>query len=149
MLSSIAQVAAVALVALLYWRGKENDERLVTAFAAAVTVTALGKVLSPQYLTMLTAVVPLAGGRSGRRATILLVIALVGTQILVTWNGYWDLRNAGWSVLILLCRNGCLVALFGILIMSLHKSRDRRSPEAHSRAAPSTHRRCRSGDIVA
>ena len=128
-LSSIAQVAAVALVALLYWRGKENDERLVTAFAAAVTVTALGKVLSPQYLTMLTAVVPLALACSGRRATILLVIALVGTEILITWNGYEDLRNAGWSVLILLGRNGCLVALFGILIMSLHKSTDRRSPQ--------------------
>ncbi len=122
LLSSIAQLAAVALVALLYWRGPELDERLVTALAAAVTITALGKVLSPQYLTMLAAVVPLAGGRAGRRATTLLVIALVCTQFLSTWNGYWDLRNAGWSVLILLGRNACLIALFTFLLASLHST---------------------------
>jgi hypothetical protein len=122
-LSSVAQLAAIALVAVLYWRGPEVAERLVTAFAAAVTVIVLGKVLSPQYLTMLTAVVPLAGGRSGRRATALLIVALILSQGLSTWGGYHDLRNAGSSVFVLVIRNGCLVALFALLVMSLHRSR--------------------------
>ena len=106
-LSSVAQLAALALVAVLYWRGPELDERLLTAFAAAVTVIVLGKVLSPQYLTMLTAAVPLVGGRTGRRVTILLVVALVLSQGLSAWGGYHDLRNAGSSVFVLLIRNAC------------------------------------------
>jgi hypothetical protein len=127
--SSLAQLAAIALVAVVYWRGPEVDERLVTAFAAAVTVIALGKVLSPQYLTMLAAVVPLAGGRSGRRASVLLVVALILSQGLSTWGGYHDLRNAGSSVFVLLIRNACLLTLFALLVASLHRSRTQeRSP---------------------
>jgi len=127
-LSSIAQLAAVGLVAVVYWRGQDTDERLVTAFAAAVTVIALGKVLSPQYLTMLAAVVPLAGGRNGRRATMLLVIALVLTQGLSTWGGYEDLRNAGSSAFVLLFRNACLLTIFALLLLSLHTSRAPKAP---------------------
>ena len=49
--------------------------------AAVVAFVALGKVLSPQFLIWLAPLVPLVAGRRGLRASVLLVVALVLTQL--------------------------------------------------------------------
>ena len=65
-LSSLLSIALVLLVARAYWQGRDDDRRLVTAWAAAIAAfTIFGKVLSPQYLTWLVPVIPLAAGRKG------------------------------------------------------------------------------------
>ena len=65
-LSAVVAVALVLVVARDFWRGPDDDARLVTAFAAAVTAfVVFGKVLSPQYLTWLVPLVPLVAGPQG------------------------------------------------------------------------------------
>ena len=64
-LTSLLTVAALALVYRVYWRGRDNARRFVIACAAALTAyVAFGRVLSPQYLVWLFALVPLAGSEA-------------------------------------------------------------------------------------
>lgn len=119
-LTSLVQLAAIVLVALLYWRGPETKERLVTAFVAAVAAFALfGKVLSPQYLIWLVPLVPLVSGRKGRLATIAFVSALLLTQI--EQHGFVGLGIEGWNVWLLLVRNALLAGVFGLLVAALRE----------------------------
>lgn len=113
---TIAQAMAVAVVWLVFARGRVDGERLVAASAAAVLAfVAFGKVLSPQYLIWLILLVPLVGGRGGLLAAGLLAAALVLTQL---WfpTRYWDvvaLEPVGWLVLL---RDLTVVALFPVLV---------------------------------
>ncbi len=117
--SSLAAIVLVLLVTRLYWLGPDTDARLVTAFAAAVTAwTVFGKVLSPQYLTWLVPLVPLAAGRKGLAAACTLLCALALTQP-EYFLGNHGLRNQDYSVWILLLRNALLVATFCLLYLEL------------------------------
>jgi len=121
-LSSLLAVVLALLVARAYWLGPDTDARLVTAFAAAVTAwTVFGKVLSPQYLTWLVPLVPLAAGRRGLAAcgTLLAGLALTQPEYFLGNHG---LRNQDYAVWILLLRNALLVATFVLLYLALSEA---------------------------
>jgi hypothetical protein len=131
-LSSVVAVALVLLVARAYWRGSDDDSRLVTAWAAAVVgFTVFGKVLSPQYLTWLLPLVPLAAGRRGLYAagTFLVALALTQPERFLGDHGF---RDQNWTVWLLLLRNGLLVATFALLYSCLRPGQ----PGRHSRFRP-------------
>lgn len=118
-LTSLLAVALVLLVAVRYWRGPDTDARLVTGFAAAVAAwTVFGKVLSPQYMTWLVPLVPLAAGRRGLYAAATFLGALALTQP-EYFLGNHGLRNQDWTVWLLLARNALLVSTFALLWVSL------------------------------
>jgi hypothetical protein len=124
-LSSLLAVLLVLAVAWVFWKGPDDDERMVTAWAAAVAAwVVFGKVLSPQYLTWLVPLVPLAAGRNGRRAAVVWFAVLAITQ-LEYLGGRHGQRDQNWSVWVLLVRNLGLVAMFVLLLAEL---RDRISP---------------------
>jgi len=116
--TTLLQVALVLLVAALYRRGPESDERLVTAFASCVAAFAVfGKVLSPQFLIWLAPLIPLVGGKTGRRATAALMLALVLTNLEL--RGYVGLSIETWAVWTLLVRNAVLVLIVSMLVWRL------------------------------
>jgi hypothetical protein len=112
-----AQSVLVGLALVAVWiafaRGPATRDRLLRYSAAAICAfVALGKVLSPQYLIWLMALVPLVRGRRGIAAAALFVAALVLTQL---WfpSRYIDLvygldARASWLVF---ARDVLLVAL--------------------------------------
>ncbi len=102
----------------IWLRRPGTAEELVHWSAAAlVTFVALGKVLSPQFLIWLVAVVPLVGGIRGLRASMLLALALVLTQL---WfpSRYWDLVREFDLLpsLAVLARDLVLVAVLAVLV---------------------------------
>ena len=119
-------VAAVLLtvlqVGVLVWiwsRRPGNAEELIRWSAAAlVAFVALGKVLSPQFLIWLVPAVLLVAGLRGQRASLLLVGALVLTQL---WfpSRYWDLARELDLLpsLLVLARDLVLVALLVVLVL--------------------------------
>ena len=114
-------VVLVLLVVLAYVRGRDDDARLVTAFAACVTaVVVFAKVLSPQYLTWLVPLVPLAAGRKGLYAAGSFLVALALTQPEYIVDKY-GLREQNWTVWALLARNAALVAAFWFLLAQLRE----------------------------
>jgi hypothetical protein len=118
-LSSLLALVLVALVAVRYWRGPDTDARLVTAWAAAVAAwTIFGKVLSPQYMTWLAALVPFAAGRRGLHAAAVFLAALMLTQV-EYFGGDHGLRDQDWVVWALLLRNLLLVWCFVLLYAQL------------------------------
>ncbi|HEY4346323.1 MAG TPA: glycosyltransferase family 87 protein [Gaiellaceae bacterium] len=121
-LASVTSVALVLLVARAYWKGADDDARLVTAWAAAIAgFTIFGKVLSPQYLTWLIPLVPLAAGRRGLLAAGTLVAALALSMPEYLFWGRHGLRNQDWTVWLLLARNLLLVAVFWLLYSQLRQ----------------------------
>ena len=90
--TTIAGIAALALVWVRYARGDaESDARFVRyAAAAVVAFVAFGKVVSPQFLVWLLAIVVLVQGRRGVAAIALLVVACALTRV---WfpRDYWEL----------------------------------------------------------
>jgi uncharacterized membrane protein len=120
--SSLVSLALVVLIAWMYWRGADSDARLVTAFAATVAAFAVfGKVLSPQYLTWLVPLVPLAAGRRGVWAGATLVAAMALTMPEYLFWGRYGVRDQNWTVWLLLLRNGLLVATFCLLVSQLRE----------------------------
>jgi Glycosyltransferase family 87 len=116
-----AVLLSLVQIAVLVWiwlRRPASSEELVRWSAAAlVAFVALGKVLSPQFLIWLVPVVPLVGGLRGLRASVLLAVALLLTQL---WfpSRYWDLArelDPLPSTLVLL-RDLVLVALLVTLV---------------------------------
>ena len=122
-ISSLVSVALVLWAIREYWRGPDTDQRLVTAAAATVAAFAVfGKVLSPQYLTWVAVIVPLASGRNGARAAAALFAALVLTQPAYIVDKY-GLREQNWTVWALLARNALLVLAFVYLVRALREWR--------------------------
>jgi uncharacterized membrane protein len=132
-LSSVLAVALVGAVAWAFWKGPDDDERMVTAWAGTIGAFVIfGKVLSPQYLTWLVPLIPLAAGRRGRQAAILWFAVLAITQ-LEYLGGRHGQRDQNWSVWVLLVRNLGLVGVFALLFAQLL---DRRQPQAAGAAPP-------------
>ena len=126
-LSFAVEIAAILAVVWVYWRSREDDENLVTAFAASIVAyTIFSKVLSPQYLTWL---VPLVVACRSRAASVLMLASLPLTQAEVYW-GKHGLLEANWSVWLLALRNLLLAAVFVVLVRGL-----RRGGELRARAA--------------
>ena len=127
-----AVLLSLVQIAVLVWiwlRRPATSEELVRWSAAAlVAFVALGKVLSPQFLIWLAPVVPLVGGLRGLRASVLLAVALLLTQL---WfpSRYWDLArelDPLPSTLVLL-RDLVLVAVLVVLVRDT-KRESPRSP---------------------
>ena len=114
-LLSLVQVATLVWI----WTRRPGTvaELVRWSAAALVAFVALGKVVSPQFLIWLVPVVPLVAGLRGLRASVLLAIALVLTQL---WfpTRYWDLAReldplpSG----LVLARDIVLVALLVVLL---------------------------------
>ena len=106
-------------------RGEPDRDRLIRYSAGAVCAfIAFGKVLSPQFLVWLIALVPLVTGRRGVAAAALFVCSLVLTQL---WfpSQYIDLvyelePRASWFVV---ARDLVLVALFVTLVWPERRAR--------------------------
>jgi hypothetical protein len=122
-LSTLAVIAAVVAVTVLYAR---RGNRLVAAAAAVAAFVAFNKVLSPQYLTWLVPLVPLAGlVESG-----LLALALVLTHL--EWDRFVEPHGTiqHWGEVLswwILVRDLVLVALFAVLVVRLRAGPIRRS----------------------
>ena len=115
--TSIAEVLALALVVVLFARGPATNGRFVTYLAASiVAVVAFGKVFSPQYMIWLIPFVLLVPGFGGALASILLFASLVLTQL---WfpSHYWDLAAfAQLQTWELLARDLSVVALLVVIV---------------------------------
>ena len=117
-LQGIAQVAAVVLVWVSFWRGPASPERLVRhAAAAVVAFVALSKVLSPQFLVWLVLLVPLVVAARGRAPLWLLTAACAVTAVWFPAR-YWELIKefdplASWLVLV---RGVLLLVLLAVLM---------------------------------
>lgn len=116
--TTIAGVAAVLAVWLLFLRGPATTDRLLVSCAAAVAaLLAFGKVFSPQFMIWLIPFVALVRGGRGVAAWFLLYAGLVLTQ---SWfpRRYWQLAQefATTQTIEVLARDLCVVALFVVLV---------------------------------
>ena len=115
---AVIQLAVVVALWVAFARGRPDTDRLLRVCAGAVCAfVALGKVLSPQYLVWLIPLVALVRGRRGALAGVLLVGAMVLTQLWFPYR-YLDLvysldPTASWLVF---ARDLALVALFVLLV---------------------------------
>jgi len=109
-ISSAAQLAAVLLVAWLYWRGRDEPQRLASAFAAAVAgFLAFTRFFSPQYLVWLVPLVVLLQPLEW----LLTAAALVLAQ--VWFFHYRDVFALGGYIWLVALRDVLVVALFVVL----------------------------------
>lgn len=120
--TTVVGVAALGFVWVKFERGDSYEAARFVRYAAAATVAfvTFGKVLSPQFLVWLLAIVVLVPGVRGAIAIILLLVACLLTR---GWfpHGYWDLvkqfdPTASWLVL---ARDLVLVAVFAVLVVRL------------------------------
>ena len=117
-LQGVAQVAAVVLVWVSFWRGPASSERLVRhAAAAVVAFVALSKVLSPQFLVWVVLLVPLVVAARGRVPLWLMTAACAVTAVWFPAR-YWELVKefdplASWLVLV---RGVLLLVLLAVLM---------------------------------
>jgi uncharacterized membrane protein len=119
--STVLQLLLTAAVYVLFAYGPLTRQRLVTAFAASVTVfVAFGKVFSPQYMIWLLPLVVLVAGLPGLTATLLTAAAFVLTQL------WFPARYAAYAVhvrwvesALVMTRDLIVVALAGVLVCAL------------------------------
>lgn len=116
--SGVTTVVGLAALVLVWVRFARGDTESAARFArygaaAVVAFVAFGKVVSPQFLVWLLAVVVLVPGRRGAAAIVLLLVACTLTRL---WfpSSYWDLvkqfdPTASWLVL---ARDIVLVGVF-------------------------------------
>jgi Glycosyltransferase family 87 len=117
-LSTLATLAALLWVWVIFARGRRTPDTFLTAAAASVAAfVAFGKVFSPGYAVWLLAIVPLA-----RRLPSL---ALAAAAFLLTRlyfpDRYDDVIHLGAAAWIVLARNFAVVALFVILLVDLRR----------------------------
>jgi hypothetical protein len=121
---TVVQATVLVWIWVEFARGRIRPERLVRFTAAAVVAfIALGKVLSPQFLIWLCALVPLVYGRRGALAAGALGVAIALTQIWFPFQ-YWHYVRTldptlSWLVL---ARDGVLVGLLAILVLPARRA---------------------------
>jgi uncharacterized membrane protein len=116
-LSSIAQALAVAAVAWLYLRGRDDPSRLAVAFTAAIAgFLALTRFFSPQYLVWLVPFVLLLEPAAWALAAAALVLAQVW------FFHYSDVFALGGYVWLVLIRDLLVLALFVLALLRLRRS---------------------------
>jgi hypothetical protein len=129
-LFTIVTILALLAVYRAYLRGPDVAQRLVTACVAALAAyVAFNRVLSPQYLVWLFALVPLLEGAAGVAAAAFLLAAGGMTQ---TWfpGRFWHLvhvSSVSWFVLL---RNVLVVLVFAAAALPL--LRRHQVPAAHA-----------------
>jgi uncharacterized membrane protein len=112
--SSAAQVAAVLLVAFLYWRSRDDPRRLALSCVAALAgFLAFSRFFSPQYMVWLLPFVALLPPL----AWLLTAVALVFAQ--VWFFHYTDVFALGDYVWLVLARDLVVVALFVVALRAL------------------------------
>jgi uncharacterized membrane protein len=108
--SSLLQALAVLLVAWLYWRGRDEPQRLTAAFAAAVAgFLAFTRFFSPQYLVWLLPLVVLLQPLEWALTAAALVLAQVW------FFHYHDVFALGGYIWLVALRDLLIVALFAVL----------------------------------
>jgi glycosyl transferase family 87 len=119
---TVLQVAAIVLAAWFFARGQREGERLVAAAAATLAgFLAFARFISPQYLVWLLPLVALVVPPAGVAAAAVLGAALVLGQLwFFHYRELFGLENVAWLVL---ARDLCLVALYGILVVALLRLR--------------------------
>ena len=117
----VLQVVAVLAVWFLFLREPRSPDRLVLAFAAAVTgFLVFNKFVSPQYLVWLIPLVLLLPGRTGLLATGLVAASLVLAQIwFFHYSRVFELERITWLVV---ARDAALLALYVLLLFRLKTS---------------------------
>jgi Glycosyltransferase family 87 len=127
-ITTIVGAAALVLVWVRYARGDTESQARFAQYAAAAVVAfvAFGKVISPQFLVWLLAIVVIVPGLRGSVASVLLVVACGLTRL---WfpRSYWDLVKefdpmSSWLVL---GRDLVLVSVFVVLVVRLRAFRAR------------------------
>jgi hypothetical protein len=121
-MTTVAQVAAVLLVAWLFARDDGGEERLVAASAATVAVfLAFARFVSPQYLVWLVPLVPLVAPPFGVAASALLAAALVLAQLwFFHYRDVFALEAIVWLVVL---RDLFLLALAAVLAVAVLRLR--------------------------
>jgi uncharacterized membrane protein len=119
--SSLVQLAAIALIWVLYARRRSDPAALALAFAAATaSFLAWNRFLSPQYLVWLAPLVLIVPGSAGVVSWGLLGALLLLAQ---AWFFHWPdiaaLHEIVWLVVI---RDALLVALSVLLTVALAQS---------------------------
>jgi hypothetical protein len=116
--TSVLALIAIIAVWLTFAAGETSGERLVLGFAACVMgLIAFNKVLSPQYGVWALFLVPVAAGRAGARACVLLGAALGLAQL--WFHHYGEILSISSLVWLVLARDLALVAAFAILMHAL------------------------------
>jgi hypothetical protein len=120
--TTVVQAAAVALVVVVFARGRRDGERLVVATAATLAgFLAFARFVSPQYLVWLVPIVPLVGGTAGIVGSALLGLALLAGRLwFFHYREVFALQGIIWLVVL---RDLLLVALYGVLVFSLWRTR--------------------------
>jgi hypothetical protein len=113
----IVGLAAVCVMTVIAWRRRPDaDAAILSAGLAGVLAVAVaaGKVLSPQFMVWLLAVVPVVATGFGRRALVVLAAALVATQLYfpVRYQDLVELDSSAIGLLVL--RNAVLVGLVAV-----------------------------------
>jgi hypothetical protein len=117
--STVLQAVTLLAIWTVFARSRASRDQFVLATAASLaTFVALGKVLSPQFLIWLVAIVPLVRGRRGLCASALLLAALILTQIWFPFR-YWSYVNRFDTTAssLVLARDLLLVALLAVLAL--------------------------------
>jgi uncharacterized membrane protein len=126
----VLTIVSLLAVYTLYFRSAGTREALVTASVAAVTAyIAFSKVFSPQYLIWLIPLVPLVGGRRGLRASALLLVIVVMTQV---WSPYrygdYHKLATAWLIWLVVVRDLLVLALLALLIWPSDRNADELDP---------------------
>ena len=120
--TTLLQLAAVATVVVLFLRARPDAERLVAATAATIAgFVVFSRFISPQYLIWAVPLVPLVAGGIGVGATALLGAALVAAQL--WFFHYRDVFELGATVWLVVLRDALLVALYGVLVLALLRTK--------------------------
>jgi hypothetical protein len=118
----VLQLGALVVAAWLFARGQRDGERLVTVAAATLAgFLAFARFISPQYLVWLLPLVVLVAPPAGVAAAAVLGAALILGQLwFFHYRELFRLEDVAWLVL---ARDLCLVALYGILVVALLRLR--------------------------